>query len=306
MKTAVAFIVYKRSVTTKRVFHEISKVKPQKLYLIADGPKNISEIERCNEVRNYVENSINWDCDFNPVYSGINLGLAKRVKSGLDFVFKNEEKAIVLEDDTLPNNSFFTFCETLLNYYEDKSNVCHIAGCNYFPSAFPSGIGADYLFTARPSVWGFATWRRAWQHMDLNMPTWNHHNKEALLQEWCVSSKQKNDIRKLFDQHCMNSDPWAWSYAWTHSLWKNNSLSITPKNNLVTNIGFGPDATNTILAKSNSVGYPPCTEISGRINHPLAIERDINYEIAFDQLERGTITRRLKQRLKSFLGINSL
>ena len=121
MKTPVAFIVYKRFDTTKRVFHEISKVKPQKLYLIADGPKSISEFGMCKKVRDYVENSVNWDCNFIPVYSDLNLGLAKRVKSGLDIVFKNEEKAIVLEDDTLPNKSFFSFCENLLDFYENKT-----------------------------------------------------------------------------------------------------------------------------------------------------------------------------------------
>ena len=135
LKVPVAFIIYKRLETTTKVWEVISNIKPSKLYVIADGPKCNEEKFKCKLVRNFVENNIDWECELIKVYSDTNLGCAKRVQTGLDYVFENEEMAIILEDDTLLDSSFFNFCEDLLERYKDDKRVAHISGCNLHSNA---------------------------------------------------------------------------------------------------------------------------------------------------------------------------
>ena len=123
MNIPVVLIVYKRTETTRRVFEVIRKVRPSKFYLVADGPKNISQKKICDEVISIVEKGIDWDCNYFKIQSDVNLGLARRVQTGLDEVFSMEKQAIILEDDTLPDPSFFKFCEELLNKYKNNERV---------------------------------------------------------------------------------------------------------------------------------------------------------------------------------------
>lgn len=182
MNIPVVLIVYKRTETTRRVFEVIRKVRPSKFYLVADGPKNISQKKICDKVIRIVEKGIDWECKFIKIQSDFNLGLAKRVQTGLDEVFSIEKNAIILEDDTLPDTSFFRFCEELLNKYKDNENVAHISGCNLHPDV---SIGnSSYYFSSIINIWGWATWKRAWEHFDLQMPSWEKEHKNQFLQNW--------------------------------------------------------------------------------------------------------------------------
>jgi len=229
------------------------------------------------------------------------LGLADRTVSGLNCVFEKEKKVILLEDDNFVDPSFFSFCKALLDRYENEDRIFHIGGCNFFEKAVPQGTKADYLFSARPAAWGFATWKRAWKHMDLRMENWASEDKDSFLRKWCVSTSHANDIRKVFDQHCMNQDPWAWSYAWTYTCWANNALSIVPKVNMVSNIGFGPDATNTTMSANDWTGIPKSRGSTEEIGHPGSIARNMAYDKKSYYVERGTPLRRLKRFVKGLL-----
>ena len=187
MKVPVVFIIFKRIDTTKKVFKLIHDYKPNKLYLIADGPKVIEDNNKCSEVRNFVENNIDWDCELIKVYSDTNLGCAKRVQTGLDYVFENEEMTIILEDDTLPDLSFFNFCEELLERYKDDKRVAHISGCNLHVNAV--NFKESYCFSSIVNIWGWATWKRAWINYDIKMPSWDNEDKESFLSHWCQDRK---------------------------------------------------------------------------------------------------------------------
>jgi hypothetical protein len=243
MKVPVVFIIFKRIDTTKKVLKLIHDYKPDKLYLIADGPKVIDDNNKCSEVRNFVENNIDWDCELIKVYSETNLGCAKRVQTGLDYVFENEEIAIILEDDTLPDPSFFNFCEELLERYKDDKRVAHISGCNLHPNAI--NFKESYCFSSIVNIWGWATWKRAWNNYDINMPSWDNEDKESFIYKWCPDRKSRKGIHKMFDLHCNNEDPWTWDSQWVYACWKMNGLSVVPSRNLVSNLGIGPDASNT-------------------------------------------------------------
>lgn len=243
LKVPVVFIIYKRLETTIRVWEIISKIKPSKLYVIADGPRCNEEKLKCSEVRNFVEDNIDWDCELIKVYSDTNLGCAKRIQTGLDCVFENEEMAIILEDDTLPDPSFFNFCEELLERYKDDKRVAHISGCNLHSNAV--NLKESYCFSSIVNIWGWATWKRAWIHYDINMPSWDNEDKESFISHWCQDRKSRKGIHKMFDLHCNNEDPWTWDSQWVYACWKMNGLSIVPSRNLVSNLGIGPDASNT-------------------------------------------------------------
>lgn len=300
--TPVAYLFYARPKCIEITFPLIRNLRPKNLYLIADGPRGSGDAHLCFQSRELVEGSIDWDCKITKIYSERNLGLANRTVSGLNSVFENENKVIFLEDDNLVDSSFFSFCHTLLERYEQDERIFHIGGCNFFEKAVPSGKG-DYLFNARPAAWGFATWKRAWKHMDLTMENWADEDKDSFLRKWCISSKHVSSIREVFDQHCMNQDPWAWSYAWTYACWANDALSIIPKVNMVSNIGFGPDATNTTLSSNNWVGIPERRGSIEEISHPNSIARNLTYDKKSYYLEKGTPVRRLKQFVKGMLKI---
>ena len=205
INSAVVFIVYKRLETTIRVFNKIREASPKRLYLIADGPKLETDNDLCRQVRNYVEKNINWPCELVKVYSEENLGCAKRIQTGLNTVFKSEPMAIILEDDTLPDTTFFDFCEELLLHYKDNTQIGHISGCNPYHNSF-KGL-TSYYFSSIINIWGWATWKRSWENYDLMMSSWADENKSKFLETWCIDKTQRENIRKMFDLHCNNDDP---------------------------------------------------------------------------------------------------
>lgn len=293
-KTPVALFIYKRRYTTFKVFEQISKVKPEKLFIIGDGPKNVNEQDTIYSIRDDLEKSVTWDCNLQLVYSDKNMGLANRVTSGLDEVFKKVDKLIILEDDTLPDNSFFYFCQELLEKYKDDDRVGHISGCNHHEYNDTS----SYNFCSVANIWGWATWKRAWLHFDLKMPTWREKNKKVFMKYWIKERFHRNGMIKMFDLHCINNDPWAWSYQWLYALYSNNLYSVVPKQNLVSNIGIGPSATNTISDKTLEE-YPPIKSyMKFPLNHPT-LRRNIEFEKYYYNKSKPSLTRRTKNALKS-------
>ena len=305
MNIPVVLIVYKRAETTRRVFEVIRKIQPSKFYLVADGPKEISEKKFCDDVVSIVENGIDWECDLIKIISPFNLGLARRVQTGLDEVFSMEKNAIILEDDTLPDPTFFKFCENLLIKYDNNQDVAHISGCNLYPEACIGNF--SYYFSSIINIWGWATWARAWKHFDLQMPGWEKESKNLFLQKWCKSRSKETlkQTRKMFDLHCKNDDPWAWSYQWIYNCWHLNGLSVIPSKNLVSNIGFGRDATNTKSSTPIDLYPAQLQAMDFPLRHP-----DLKHNFAFDkrysQMERLPMSRKLKTRMASLLRIVKL
>jgi hypothetical protein len=296
MKTAVAFIVYSRPETTRRVFERIRKAKPPRIYLIADGPKVPGQSSVCEEVRNIVESGIDWNCEFHRIYSDKNLGCARRAQTGLDLVFEQEDQAIILEDDTLPDPSFFKFCEELLFRYKYNDSVFHIAGMNMFPQLFRGNN--SYCFTSIPNMWGWATWSRAWKHYDLQMKDWNNENKKQFLSKWCVTRSLQKGMGSMFDLHCDNDDPWTWDYQWFYACWRNGGMAVLPAKNIVSNIGIGPSATHTV----NEIAIPLFPSflqfMNSPLTHPQKVERNLSIEKQYRKLEETTKLRRFKNFLK--------
>lgn len=270
MNTPLAFIVFNRPETTLRVFELIRQIAPTRLFIIADGPRGErgGEDKLCAEVRAIVEN-ITWPCDVQRNYSDNNMGCKHRVSSGLDWLFSNVEEAIILEDDCLPDPSFFPFCEELLSKFRNDERIGHISGINF---QFEQKQSDDsYYFSRYPHVWGWATWRRAWQDYDVKMKYWPLCKSESRLLDVFGDERLTSYWEKVFSQvHDGLID--TWDYQWTFTALINSRLSITPQYNLVSNIGFGEQATHTI--KEDCTSNIPTSIMEFPLKHPKTVLRD--------------------------------
>lgn len=271
LTTPVALIIFNRPDKTKKVFEEIRKVKPAELFIIADGPRegNNDDKHLCLETKDIVE-KIDWDCKVHKDYSNNNIGLRKRVSTGLNWVFEHTEEAIILEDDCVPHPSFFRFCEELLDYYRNEEKIMAIAGTNFISLQKPEHN--SYFFSAFVNVWGWASWRRAWINYDDKINDWPNLSKGDFLLKILQNEKSVkywNTILQEVYEEKINS----WAYRWLFSCWQNDGLIIIPAVNSVTNIGFGKEATNTKGPGKRSA-VNPSNEIVFPLKHPKNIERD--------------------------------
>lgn len=242
-KKPLLFLIFNRLQETKLVFEEIRKYKPSQFFIAADGPReNIQEYEICNAIRNYVIENIDWECEVYTLFRDQNLGCGKAVSSSITWFFEQVEDGIILEDDCLPSQHFFIFCEKLLDIYKNDQKVMHISGFNYLGEI---KYNNQYLFSQFSSIWGWATWRRAWDNyiydislydnLELdNKLVFNSNNDFNQLLFW------RNYI-KVLNEGKINT----WDLQWQLSIWYNDSVSILPAQNLVSNIGFSPEALHT-------------------------------------------------------------
>jgi len=244
-QTPVAFFVFKRPDTTRRVFEAISKVRPAKLLLIADGPRmgKEGEIEACRGVREIVAR-VDWPCEVMRNFSETNLGCRERMISGINWLFSLVEDAIILEDDCLPDLSFFPYCQELLEKYRGDSRIAYISGCNLIERYMT--IEDSYCFSRIGGIWGWATWRSEWQRYDRNLSDWPGIKSRCLLTEVFDDPSVVKYLTAIFDAMYENRGPDTWDYQWLYTCLKNNSIAIVPRVNLIANIGFGKDGTHTI------------------------------------------------------------
>jgi hypothetical protein len=240
----IAFIIFNRPRHTKETFEVIRAQRPSKLFIIADGPRadKPDDIQKCADARAIVE-LIDWPCDVQRNYAAVNMGLKKRVSSGLDWVFSQVESAIILEDDCVPHSDFFGYCQDLLLRYKDDERVWVVTG-NNFQNGKKRG-DSSYYFSKFGHCWGWATWRRAWQKFDGDLtfwPTWKGSFDWDKKMPDPLERTYWIDILDRVEQGKIDS----WAYPWLATLWFNGALTAIPQVNLVTNIGVGPEGTHTI------------------------------------------------------------
>lgn len=241
--TPILFIIFRRPETTARVFAKIKKIKPAVLYIAADGPRKNKpdEINLCNKTRALVE-KIDWRCDIKRLYRKNNLGLRRAIPDALNWFFKTNSMGIILEDDCLPDDSFFWYCQEQLIRYKHDTKVMHIGGTNFLNK--DDQDKNSYYFTKFPHVWGWATWRRAWKKYDYKM---NSFPKDFLTNRLGVKFEsfwEKSYWFILF-KAVKEGKIDTWDYQWVYTTWKNNGISINPGVNLISNLGFGNGAVNT-------------------------------------------------------------
>ena len=248
--TPVVLIIFNRPETTEWVFEAIRIAEPQQLFVIADSPRedHPQDIEKCAAAREIIE-GVDWDCEVITNYAESNLGCKLRVSSGLDWVFDQVERAIILEDDCLPHPSFFRFCQELLDQYKDDDRISLISGINFQDGKNKTKY--SYYFSRYTHIWGWATWKRAWEHYDVNMELWPTIRDNGWLECVLENNRAINYWTKILNKTYGGKID-SWAYALLFSSWIQSGLSIIPKNNLISNIGFGDEATHTSTSSKYS------------------------------------------------------
>ncbi len=238
LKTAVLFLIFNRLDTTKQVFEEIRKAKPPRLYIAADGPRENKEgeKEKVGAVRKYVLENIDWNCEVKTLFRDKNLGCGKAVSQAITWFFENEEMGIILEDDCLPSQSFFWFCEKLLKKYNKEKRIMLITGTSYLFNEIERK--EDYFFSRYVSIWGWASWRRAWKYYDINMKNWPEIKKNNKIKEIFYWDKKIAHFFSNCFEIAFNKKIDTWDYQWVYTCFTHDGYCLTPYKNLISNIGF--------------------------------------------------------------------
>jgi hypothetical protein len=273
MAPPVIFIIFRRPEKTRRVFEVIREAQPRKLLVVADGPHagNAEEAKQCEQARAVVED-VDWDCEVYRNYADENMGCGLRPATGITWAFEHVDRAIILEDDCVPDPSFFPFCKELLEYYADTPQVMHINGNTY---------GLDqrdwneysYGFCNYPQAWGWATWRDAWQSFNFEIPEWPEFRESGLLKSLDGGTGYVNSRKRVWDKVYGGNEN-IWDYQWWFAVEKKGGLSVVPEVNLVSNIGFGERATNTKRDVRNQKAVTE-KKMSPHINHNSFLVPDV-------------------------------
>lgn len=267
LKTPVVIIIFNRPKLAEKQYEILRQVKPQKVFLISDAAREdvwgeAEKVARSREVFAHPD----WECEVQRDFAKENLGCDARIKSGLDWVFSQVAEAIILEDDCIPDPSFFPFCETLLERYKHDERIGYLAGSNQVHNV---AVRTSYDFLFGAWTWGWATWARAWNEQ-VDIAADYEAAFEGLRVQKGLSRADRENRVKTLDLYRRMDAMLPWDYQFTNSCILQNQLSIVPKSNLISNGGFGEDATHTGNALP---GYDGTTvEMAFPLQHPTKIE----------------------------------
>ncbi|SEA25837.1 nucleotide-diphospho-sugar transferase [Pedobacter hartonius] len=302
VKSPLLFLIFNRPDTTIQVFNQIKIAQPAKLYIAADGPRpdRQNEAALCRETIAIVQ-AVDWPCEVKTLYRTRNLGCKEAVSTAIDWFFQNEEEGIILEDDCLPSNSFFNFCDTMLEKYRFDTRIRHITGCNLQHGN--TWGEASYYFSNLTHVWGWAGWKRVWKDYDKHLTTYNKDDVAEKLSNVFQDRFILENWTRIFEE-VKSGKIDTWDYQLTFINFFNNGLSIIPNRNLISNIGYGADATHTVDTNSKNA-FIAVQEIS-EITAPLYIlpEKDADYFTLsqdFDLEKRWRLHNLPRRRFKRWL-----
>lgn len=276
LNVPVAFIIFNRPDTTQVVFDRIRAARPKKLYIISDAPRDGREDDliKVAETRCYVESHIDWECEVHKNYAESNMGCKRRVASGISWVLEHEERTIILEDDVVPSDDFFPFMQEMLDFYNDSSRVMMISGTNLLKNY---EIEGSYTFSCFSSIWGWATWRRAWEQYDIDVKDWPRIDKEGSFR--CVQNGLAYTFLKKHMDSVYTHEKDTWDIQWDYCRHKARGLGVVPKVNMINNIGFDrADATHTNGSSDEDFSYG---KLSFPLEHAVEIKRDVDYDEAY-------------------------
>ncbi|MET4107539.1 nucleotide-diphospho-sugar transferase [Hymenobacter sp. UYP22] len=301
LRTAVLLLIFNRPETTRRVFEAVRRARPPRLYIAADGPRTThpNDPARCAEARAIVA-AIDWPCEVFTLFRTTNLNCGVGPASAIDWFFRQEEEGIILEDDCVPAPSFFRFCEELLAHYRHDARVMHIGGNNFSREARrPRPAGAEsYYFSTQVNSWGWATWRRAWQHYDFQLSNFRELHRQGKLQGlYGTRLENRYRLSKIASVLDLPQPPDVWDYQWHFAIVANSGLCIVPATNLVGNIGFGDQGTHT-LNSTDEFADVPTTDAHFPLHHPSTILADRRRDNRrFREFLRGRVAAKLRQLL---------
>lgn len=250
--TPILFLIFNRPETTKLVFEEIRKRKPEKLFIGADGPRptHTDDEIRCRQCIEIVS-AVDWECEVTTLFRSKNLGCGAAPAAAITWFFQHVTEGIILEDDCVPNDSFFDYASALLKFYREDKDIMMICGTSYQPRPLNND---SFYFSLYPHVWGWATWRRAWERYSFDISGETEAERAAVIRRTFHNARERklwvNNMKMIIN----GLD--AWDYQLMYWMWKNDAKCIVPWKNMIANIGFGHQATHTFDSNSAQFAMP--------------------------------------------------
>lgn len=287
----ILFLFFNRKEIAINSFEKIKQIKPSSLFLACDGPRDgiSNENELVYQLREEIVNLVDWDCNVQKLFQEKNIGCSKAVYTAVTWMFSTVDKGIILEDDCIPQKSFFPYVEELLNLYENDERIGMIAGYNKLGQ---TNITDSYCFSKYKSCWGWATWNRAWKNMDLELKWRSTEYASSILYNMGYKSADISDWQyklKAIDKKIVS----AWDWQWYLSLACQNQLTIFPNTSLVTNNGFGKGATHTYIQPEFAIAK---AEMRFPLKHPRYIVPNKSFDYAFYKV-KNTFLRKIKNKM---------
>lgn len=267
----VLLIVFNRPDLASQVLKRIREIRPRELYIAGDAPRTeiATDSKLCELTRNVIT-EVDWKCNLHTLFQEKNLGCKKGPEAAINWFFTQVDEGIILEEDCLPDISFFRYCAELLEYYRNEERIMMIGGNNY--QFGRKRTRYSYYYSVFGHIWGWATWRRAWIHNDADLRTWPEVRGTQWIKRIMLSSagakQYTHNLESVF-----TGDLETWDYVWSYSRWRKNGLSIVPKCNLVTNIGIDSRAIHT--KRKNRITTLVAEEMPFPLKHPPRIVRNI-------------------------------
>ena len=293
--TPVLLIVFNRPEVTERTLSAIKKVKPKYLFVAADGPREErpDDIGKCQKVKQVIDDMVDWDCELKTLYRDVNLGCGHGPAEAITWFFEHVEEGIILEDDCLPSNSFFSYCKELLERYREDSRIFLISGYN--KQSEWKLAEQDYFYSNYGGIWGWASWRRAWKYFDIELYSLEEAIENKILLNVLGSEQGKLREKKILEA---KNDKSIWDYHWGFARNINNALACVPSKSLIQNIGFGEDATHTknkieIEVKAHDINFP--------LKKNKFIVPDRSYDSLFFSTNSKPFSKKIKSIPKRFL-----
>lgn len=278
LNTPILYLVFNRIDCVKKTFPEIQKAKPKQLFIASDGARNLKEKIIVKNIREYILNNIDWECDVKTLFRDKNLGCKYAIFTAINWFFENVEQGIILEDDCLPDPSFFKFCQEMLEKYKNNNKIMSISGQNSLREL--KHLKNSYTFSKNFFCWGWATWKDSWAKMDLEMD--NYKNDKDL---FSLNSEKYIIGKRFLDNKRCITNSWCISFSFSHRF--NNKLCIIPKKNIVENIGLNIKLYTHTKPNyfDNRYSHHEAQEIEFPLKHPLIIKQDMDFEKKFLYLD---------------------
>lgn len=280
IEVPVLVIGFNRPEIIRQCIDKLRESKPNNLYFACDGPRSERESEylKVNEVRAIMENESDWPCKKHFRYNQVNKGCEVTETEAITWVLEENEYVIVIEDDIIAPYSFFKFAQEMLYQYKDNEQIFQVTSDNVTPMEFPNN--ADYCFSAYGHIWGWATWKRAWDHFDLYVNDFGETIKKIDTRD-DLSDEEKKHFKKI----CRNllreekdkkrsSPKHTWDVIWSYIKWRDAGLSVVPRVHLSSNVGV-VGLHSKIKTENHFRTYDESFEV---LNHPPVVKRNIEYD----------------------------
>ena len=307
-KVPILLIVFNRLRTVQALIDAVRLYQPTELFVAADGPRKDKpgEKEKCDEVRQWIIEHVNWDCNLHTLFREENVGCGYGPSGAISWFFEHVEQGIILEDDCIPHPDFYEYAAELLERYKDNENVYAINGSHDLTKKY--GDGSYYFSMQNRPFHGWATWRRAWRIFDFDLNGLTPLKLDCALLRYGANNRERKywkwEYSRVKNGHYKNS---TWDYQFSMCIWRHHGCTIMPNVNLITNIGFGSDATHPFVETDQDAKrqVSPIMPIQYPTSEKISRQSDLDYFVSHLQIFMDLTPwyKLLKRRIKRILGI---